>query len=286
MSWPSLEKRHNLEMVRRRSLPRDLTGGAFSVTAAAASGVPRSRLRASDLVAPLRGVRAPVGAIDPIAAVAVRLPPDALFSHLTAAAIYGFPLTRRMTDVADVHVSVPATSSAPRIRGVVAHRLSGRREIRTVGPYRVPPPAVVWTQLASLLSRGTVTESDLVVFGDYLLRRKRPLCTLHELAAAAESMGSARGARSVRRALGHVRADTDSPMETRLRLLLVEAGLPEPVVGHTIVDDDGYFVGTPDLAYVDAKMRSSTRASTTRKMLPSMPTTSSAASGWKRRAGW
>ena len=43
-------------------------------------------------------------------------------------------------------------------------------------------------------------------------------------------------------------------METRLRLLLVDAGLPEPVVQHTIIDSDGYFAGTPDLAYVEAKI--------------------------------
>jgi very-short-patch-repair endonuclease len=39
-------------------------------------------------------------------------------------------------------------------------------------------------------------------------------------------------------------------METRLRLLLIDAGLPEPVIGNTIFDWTGAFVGTPDLAYV------------------------------------
>jgi len=43
-------------------------------------------------------------------------------------------------------------------------------------------------------------------------------------------------------------------METRLRLLLVDAGLPEPIIGHAVIDSDGYFAGTPDLAYVDAKI--------------------------------
>ena len=67
-------------------------------------------------------------------------------------------------------------------------------------------------------------------------------------------LGGARGARRIRRALELVRPRTDSPQETRLRLLLVAHGLPEPVVQHTIIDSDGYFACTPDLAYVDAKI--------------------------------
>ena len=52
----------------------------------------------------------------------------------------------------------------------------------------------------------------------------------------------------------HVRSGTDSPMETRLRLLIVRAGLPEPVIGYTIRDANADFVGTPDLAYVEQRI--------------------------------
>lgn len=34
----------------------------------------------------------------------------------------------------------------------------------------------------------------------------------------------------------------------------MRGGLPEPVVGHTVFDDDGFFVGTPDLAYVKERI--------------------------------
>ena len=36
-------------------------------------------------------------------------------------------------------------------------------------------------------------------------------------------------------------------METRLRMLLVAAGLREPIIGHTVKNRDGDFVATPDL---------------------------------------
>ncbi len=43
-------------------------------------------------------------------------------------------------------------------------------------------------------------------------------------------------------------------MESRTRLIIVRAGLPEPVVGFRVLDRDGHFVGTPDLAYVAEKI--------------------------------
>jgi very-short-patch-repair endonuclease len=39
-----------------------------------------------------------------------------------------------------------------------------------------------------------------------------------------------------------------------VRLVIVRSGLPEPTVGHTVIDTDGYFVGTPDLAYIPERI--------------------------------
>lgn len=41
----------------------------------------------------------------------------------------------------------------------------------------------------------------------------------------------------------------ESPMETRLRWLLLEAGLPRPEVQHDLRDDEGQFIGRADLYY-------------------------------------
>ncbi len=51
-----------------------------------------------------------------------------------------------------------------------------------------------------------------------------------------------------------VRHGVDSPMESRLRLLIVLAGLPEPEVGRTVYDTDGGWLARPDLSYPDLKI--------------------------------
>lgn len=65
------------------------------------------------------------------------------------------------------------------------------------------------------------------------------------------------GARGCRRldevvALADPRAE--SPMETRLRLALIDAGLPRPEVQYQILDRDWYQIARVDLAYPDEKL--------------------------------
>jgi very-short-patch-repair endonuclease len=43
-------------------------------------------------------------------------------------------------------------------------------------------------------------------------------------------------------------------METRLRLTVVEGGLPRPVAQHRVYDERGRFVGRLDLAYPEWKI--------------------------------
>jgi uncharacterized protein DUF559 len=56
------------------------------------------------------------------------------------------------------------------------------------------------------------------------------------------------------RALSAIAAPADSPMETRLRWLLLEARLPQPQVQPELVDGDGQFVGRVDLYYPSARL--------------------------------
>ncbi|WP_343989167.1 hypothetical protein [Terrabacter terrae] len=73
--------------------------------------------------------------------------------------------------------------------------------------------------------------AEPVVLGDSLVRAGH--ATPQRLVAAASGYrGKAR--RHARRAAALVRADVDPPMETRARLLMVLAGLPEPVVNHKV----------------------------------------------------
>jgi hypothetical protein len=236
-------------MPKRESLPEKFTGVPFSAADARTAGISASRLRASDLRVPIRGLREPRVGEDSFEArasrYAVHMADDEFFSHVTAARIYGIPLPRELENSPIIHVSVHEPAFPPRVRGIVGHRLWVPIAPRTRKGLRIISPARTFTQLAAVL-----THDDLVIAGDFLVRRKNPLCTLEELRAAVASMGPARGALAVRLALPEVRTGTDSPMETRTRLLIVRAELPEPVIGYTVRDENGDFIGTPDLAYV------------------------------------
>jgi hypothetical protein len=76
--------------------------------------------------------------------------------------------------------------------------------------------------------------TDLVSAGDSLVRRTGTGPELFRNAAAART--GARGIRLAREAAELIRTGVDSPMETRLRLLLLLAGLPEPQVGRVVCE--------------------------------------------------
>lgn len=98
-------------------------------------------------------------------------------------------------------------------------------------------------ELATLL-----TFVDLVVAGDHLVRTTA--LTVDELQAfCADAKGP--GAARARRAARFVRSRVDSPMETRLRLLIVLAGLPEPEVN--VLVGDGLQFRKYDLSYRRSK---------------------------------
>lgn len=82
---------------------------------------------------------------------------------------------------------------------------------------------------------------DLVVLCDSMV--KLGLVTPQRLVEAAASF-KGRSRALARRAASLVRAEVDSPMESRLRMLIVLAGLPEPVVNHKIYwPDAGHDTG-------------------------------------------
>lgn len=92
---------------------------------------------------------------------------------------------------------------------------------------------------------------ELVAFGDALVRRQQ--ASPESLLMVAER-AVGRGVRLAREAARLVREHVDSPMETRLRLLIVLAGLPEPVVNHCVRFADGQVAYRIDLAYPDIRL--------------------------------
>jgi len=168
---------------------------------------------------------------------------DELLSHTTALELLGLPVPTRILRNSRIHVSVAEPGFPPQVRGVIGHRLKIAPSFVDLEGMPVVRGLDAWLQAAPYL-----TERELVEIGDALVRRRRPLTTPAALERSVRAAAGRRGARTVRAALAHIRPGTDSVAETRLRLLLCDAGLPEPVVGVTVTHN-GSFVGQPDLAY-------------------------------------
>lgn len=109
-------------------------------------------------------------------------------------------------------------------------------------------PERLFLELAASLSR-----IDLIVAGDQLLHSG-----LTDQASIAEYLRSCfrrRGVRRARHALPHLEERTDSPPETRLRMLIVDAGLPRPAANHDVFDElTGRWLARPDLSYPKLKI--------------------------------
>lgn len=161
--------------------------------------------------------------------------PGATVSHHSAARLWGAVVP----DDGAVHLS--CAGSRPQVEGITAHRGGPGRAVTGWHGLRLTTPAQTFLDLAPVLAL-----VDLVVLGDSLVRRGR-VRPGQLVEAAATHHGP--GARLARRAAGLVRAGVDSAMETRLRLLIVLAGLPEPVVDHRVHRPDGSVRFRFDLSY-------------------------------------
>lgn len=157
-------------------------------------------------------------------------------SHASAARVYDLPIPT----LAMEHVSVPRAGQRRRHQAVKVHVGAGTRT-RVVRGVRVSDPTTLFVEMAGQLSL-----VDLVVLGDAMVRRG--LVTPAALVDFCASVAHPAAATS-RTAAAYVRRDVDSPMETRLRMLLVLAGLPEPQVNLKIRDDDGDVLRKYDLSY-------------------------------------
>lgn len=111
----------------------------------------------------------------------------------------------------------------------------------------VSPPIDVFLDMAAL----HVDLLDLVTVGDSLVRATE---VEPEDFVRATAEWSGRGARFARQAAGYVRSGVDSPQESRLRMLLVLAGLPEPVVNLITRLSNGDWKWRFDLSYPEFKI--------------------------------
>lgn len=215
--------------------------GAYRVGALRRAGVSRNRLEALDIRRVGRGlVLHPDSTLD-LAEYAERclafgqaLGNDYFLSRRSAACILGVPCPRPSGQRIDVASFSP--HRAPRRPDVEGHRVkSGVLEWVLVKGVRIPSPPDVWCQLAAVL-----TLPELVAAGDALITGKRqkdgygardePLVAPDQLTAAVMRHARTAGSALRRLALPLLRSPVDSPQESKLRLLIVREGFPEPVV--------------------------------------------------------
>lgn len=235
----------------RLVLPAHLATRPFTPAEGRAAGLSTDDLRSPVLRVPRRGVRvtaaAPPGLELACRAAELVLPAHAVFDGVTAAALHDLPLPRRVNPASPLVVRVPPARSRPRVQcvRVVVEPVPAVLRRRGV---RVVPVIDAWRTLA-LDPRLDV--DDLVVVGDAIARRRGP----GPLAALVEAHARRRGVGRLREALDLVRERVDSPQETRTRLLLVRAGVPEPETNLDVYADDGSgWLFCPDLRWKSVKV--------------------------------
>jgi hypothetical protein len=205
-----------------------------------ASGQTFDRLRRKDFQRVFYGVWIHRDAIDgdtrTKAALAIH-PLSAIASHFSAGRLHGFPLPEHCFE----HVMVFAHEDRryrPEIKSHVATRRRPTVKIR----------GIVTSDLVSTFVdlAGYLGLVDLVCIGDWIVRH-RPITPEQLVRACRSSEEHHAGAAAF--AAGFVRAGVDSPMETRLRMLLILGGLPEPHVNHIERHTDGSWRRRFDLWY-------------------------------------
>ena len=269
----------NFVKTTRLILPEEL-GDVFTPAEAGRFGISAGRLDRHPFVrAPFAGVRVRTGPPDSderpweawkratllnARAYARVMPAHAFISHTTALPVLGLPRQRwRMGDdpePVDIEASVLAPARALRAAHVIAHRLTPALvRITTREGIRVADAASVWAMLGS---RWTVHE--LVALGDAIIRVPRvppqtlersspPVGTPAQLKAAIEA-GPRAGVANLRAAFGLIRQGSSSPSETEQRLLMTEAGLPQPTLDHDVYSENGTLLGCSEIAYVRLRL--------------------------------
>jgi very-short-patch-repair endonuclease len=164
-------------------------------------------------------------------------PPGAWASHLSAAAVCGVAVP----DTSVVHISVTDAKSRRWRPGLKPHVAPPHTKPRTWRGVPVSGPIRMFVELASILDL-----VDLVVAGDSMLKVFR--LTADQLRAGLDATRDY-WSPAARNAARFVRDGVDSPMETRLRMLIVLAGLPEPTVNFKLRDENGDVIVRFDLSY-------------------------------------
>lgn len=235
--------------MRRPLVPDQLRSVPFTTAQAAALGVSRSALRSSPWRNTFRDAWVHEDVPDSralrFAAVRLILPTGAFVCGLTAAWLYGIEVQDRRQD----QIWMGCRTG----RHLRARPGCLFREI-TVDDSDLQLVDGVWvtTPLRTAFDCGRwLSLVEAVVVADALTHDE--LTSPEELAVYTEAPRPLRGVRQLDQVLDLVEPKSESPMETRVRLLIVLAGLPRPEPQLIVCDRIGRFVARADLGYEDMR---------------------------------
>lgn len=235
-------------MPRIPRVPDTLRHGPFTIAQALAAGLTPEQLRGRAWESIARGWYRWVGlAPGPdlrLLAVTDALPAGGALAGLTAARLLGLDLAQPGC----VEVVVPHDSGVSR---------RGDARVRCV---QLAPGDVIWHDGLPVTSplrtcfdlAGRLPLVEAVVAIDMALHQGLiELCFFRDYI---EERSGVAGVVGARRVVDLAEPKAESPMETRLRLLLVRSGLPRPEAQVELHDSRGRFVGRPDLFYREARL--------------------------------
>jgi very-short-patch-repair endonuclease len=225
------------------AVPTALKAGPFTRAEARGLGVSRGQLRGARYRRLGSGVYRWVGLKENpqliLAALAKRLPPGAAFSGRTAVWLHGLD----MELCNPIEVTMPEPTGSSRLAGAAVSRtriarneIVRRRGLSTTGALRT---------VVDLGGRDPLTEA--VVVADLFLHAG--LVSVDELRDYVAEHRGRKGVARLRRVVDQAEPKAESAMESRLRMLLALARLPRPEVQVSVHDNEGRFLGRPDLLY-------------------------------------
>ncbi len=231
------------QMPRTAVIPRQLTKGPFTLADARRAGLDRWHLRGASWrrVGPSSYVWAGLAESPTLKlnAACMRMPAAAAFSGRTAAWLHGIDVE----PCDPIEVTIPKESGAAARAGLMVRRAALPKS-DVVILRRLRATSINRT-LRDLCSRLSLTEAVVVM--DAALHER--IADLTKLTTYAAATSRRIGAINMRRAVTLAEPLSESPMESRLRMLLVLSGLPRPEAQASVVDGRGRFLGRPDLYY-------------------------------------
>ncbi len=212
---------------------------------ARADGVSDWQLRHLEVLRSSRNTYLPAAMADDVRArveaVLLGAPPSAVVSHLTAASLWRLEIPLVPED-RRVHLTVPPSTRIRSRADRQVHcaaleewQVAGRDGVALTSPGRT------WRDLAAMLP-----PAALLAVTDQMLTRRHPREAFQRVVDGGRGL---RGIRTARQVLAVADPLAGSPLESVLRWLIHQAGLPAPVLQHVIRGRRGEFLGRVDLAW-------------------------------------